>query len=47
MLHRPQIPMPHFIRISRLEMIRSGGNPNSVRTGRVNLIMIGGPQMMA
>jgi hypothetical protein len=33
MLHRPHIPIPHFIRISSDRMILSAGNPSSSSTG--------------
>ncbi len=44
-LQRPHFPMPHFIRISREVMMFSLEKPRSKKTGRVNRIMIGGPQM--
>ena len=47
MLQRPHLPQPHFIRFASVVMMLSSVKPSFCITGRVYLIMMGGPQMMA
>ena len=47
MLQRPQMPTPHFMRFSRVVRMFSSSKPSFFKACSVNLIMIGGPQVMA
>src|ERR1039457_1107128 len=46
-LHLPHFPKPHFIWFSRVVYMLSSENPSFSSTGRVNLIMMGGPHTRA